>query len=977
MCTQPKTKNGSVLKGFSLAHLNARSLLKHKDEIEFALGGYDVIGITETWLTERVDDRLIGFTQRPYSVLRQDRVTLLPSGRIKKGGGIVIYIKSDLAPYVQRLSDRCKCTSDSEELWLTLCKPGWKKIILAIIYRPPNGNINNFINKLNDTLQCLLGKGNPNGKELYILGDLNIDYSTQNSDPSRSKLKDLEYKYNLRQLIKRPTRETLSSKSVIDLLFTTLSPDLVMHSGTLEVAISDHVPIFLSRKKKREHHTYKYKNVRSSLSYDKNTLKLLLLDDPRWEQFWKSSLDPNQLRALMLSVMKDCLEIIAPIKRIKIRSDQPNWFDGELKCWIREKNVLYKIASTTKKPVDWDKFKNKKSEVRRLLQSKKQNFIIKKLEDNKDCPKKFWKEIQKNLFFGKLKTSVQHIAIKDNSGKLAVGTDAADPLNAYYSEIGPELADKFQAQWSTKTMIRDTSIPVMTFNYVGIKEVMTHIKRLNVNKSFMIENISMPYLKDSLSILAFEFTYIINECLDKGIMPQDWVLGTITPVPKNGFSQSMSDYRPISVLPAPSKIIERIVYNQLVYHLESHGLLYCYQHGFRKDHSTSSAIYELVQFIYNSLDERKSVSSVYIDYSKAFDTIDHGILCKKLEYYGLHKFVINWCLDYISHRKQCVNIEGHISGYKSISYGVPQGSILGPLFFIIYVNDLMTIFKNEETRILLYADDTVLYFAHGDPVIACKTVESALAKVINWCSQNKLTINIKKTKHMLFKASRSTELPIEYTVRMGNCVLENVNSYNYLGVVINICLSFKEFVKLKCKKIDMRLYQLFKMRKYITTNTACTLYKQAIIPLFDYADFLIDSGPKYFVERLDSLHEKAVRLIDCKNNENLDLASLETLYRLNDVRTRRYEHHCTIMYRMSRQRGKLDEYRPPMVLRSRNKVKFKKRNRNKEKILKSPMYRGVTLWDMIPQSIQRSLTKVKFKREIKTVPLGTCGRSCN
>ena len=269
----------------------------------------------------------------------------------------------------------------------------------------------------------------------------------------------------------------------------------------------------------------------------------------------------------------------------------------------------------------------------------------------------------------------------------------------------------------------------------------------------------------------------------------------------------------------------------VTYHLESHGLLDKRQHGFRKDHSTCSAIFELCQYLYNNLDKRKSISCVFIDYSKAFDTIDHNILCKKLELYRLGEGVISWCRAYLTDRQQCVKVDDHTSSCKYINYGVPQGSILGPLFFIIYVNDLLELFGGDGVQILLYADDTEIYYADDSVEVACREVENALLKICTWCEANKLTINAKKTQHMLITPKKVIYDTTVHCIRMGNCTLKNVDLYNYLGVQIDRELVFDEFLKQKCNKIKLKLYQLAEMRK--TARIATSIYNRAILPLFD------------------------------------------------------------------------------------------------------------------------------------------------
>ena len=204
-------------------------------------------------------------------------------------------------------------------------------------------------------------------------------------------------------------------------------------------------------------------------------------------------------------------------------------------------------------------------------------------------------------------------------------------------------------------------------------------------------------------------------------------------------------------------------------------------------------------------------------------------------------------------------------------------------------------------------------------------------------------------------------------IKMGSERLEEMSSYNYLGVALDNKLKFDSFLKAKCRKINIRLHQLGNLRKFITNNIANSIYKQTIVPLFDYGDFLIESGQNIYIDRLDSIHSKALCIRDCKVHNNMSDHQLENTYRLLSPKLRRTEHHCATMYRLSRIHGNLDVHRPKINLRSRKKVKFRNFKTNLKGIDKSPMFRGIKLWDQIPQTVQRALTKVKFKKGLKTV----------
>ena len=951
-------------KGFAIIHLNIRSILRHLDELILQLQGHKIIGISETWLTERVDDRILHFPG--YSIIRQDRVAIPPKTKPKKGGGLLLYIIEELEAYVEVLEPHCHCTVYSEELWIKITPPGQKHMILGLIYRPPSGNIDSFMHNFNNTALKLLGIGNPCSRECYIIGDMNIDY-LQPSTLNTKKLKELEFRYNLRQIILTPTRTTSKSKSIIDLIFTTVSKDLIVSSGVdYNISISDHVPVYIIKKKTREHHPKGKILVRKKALYNPDYYKNLLLADPAWQAYWCNNLKVNESWTVFVEIMTRCLDILCPLKWITIRNDQPNWFDGELRKAIDNKARLFKTARTSKSEDDWKSYTNMKKQVRSLIIHKKRHYILTKIQENRNAPKKFWKEIQNNLSFGRLKSRNKTLTIYAPNKTLLTGEAAANEMNEYYINVGRNLAEKFTVAWCSDTVRNIQSPSTVHFRIIGEREMISLVKFLKLNKSSRITNISMIHLRDALLSLIPEMVYLVNECLRTCTMPHTWKIGHITPIPKSGASFYTINYRPISVLPAPSKIIERAVYNQIIYHLETHGLLDGRQHGFRCDHSTSSAIHTLVQDMYISNDRRETMMCVFIDYSKAFDTIDHEILCKKLMYYGLGTDMITWCKNYLSHRKQAVLNDNEQSDLLEVTYGVPQGSILGPLFFIIYVNDIMTLFGRDGPKILLYADDTVLYYSHTDISILGRTLNSGLERIWKWCMSNKLSVNTAKTKYISIDQYKRVNDTAE--IKLGGVILERVSNYNYLGVILDDTLSFEKFLKEKCKKINMRIYQLGKMRKYIDNQIANTIYKQTIIPIFDYADFLVDSGPTYYRERLMTLHEKAVSIIDCNSHKRATIIELEKCYNLQPPRRRQVEHHSSIMYRLSRNRQTLDSYRPNINLRSRKKVKFKYRQRNMEKFLKSPLSRGIKLWDRIPLAIQRSVTKVKFKNQIRLLP---------
>ena len=879
----------------------------------------------------------------------------------------MIYYKTLLSPYITLQPTLNSSDEDLEQLWVKIEKPGRKRLYVATIYRPPSGKMIKFLESLKCSINTVLSL-HRNRPDLIILGDFNVDYS-KSRHPDRRSLKILVDDSNMRQIINTPTRITYFCKSIIDLILTNIDPTNIMDSGVRNITISDHLPIFINVKKPKSKPQYNRSAIRSYKWYSYQNLKNCLEDNQAWRLFWVEHNTIDQCWNIMMNIIITSLDTICPIKEKTRRIDQHPWMDKELLKTISLKHRLHKQAINSRKSEEnWHEFKEQCKIVNRLLVLKRRTYVMHTLADNRGDPKKFWKEISTNLKFGKQSNELSFVHVKDEYGNPMLGLDAANTLNLHYATVGSRLAEKFPPQIVAPGTAYDQQFftyDKMVFRFVDVKEIKNLIKMLKNNKPSGQPLLKTTVLKDALDILIVEFTYLINRCLDTAYVPLEWKKGTITPIPKVSICITPSDYRPISVLAAASKVLERAVYNQVVYHLETNGLLDRRQHGFRRGHSTLSAIYDVVQYLYNSTDKGLVTYCAFIDYAKAFDTLDHEILLKKLLTYNISAHVISWCRNYLVNRKQQVKNGKDISAELKVEYGVPQGSILGPLFFIIYVNDLLTNFDNDDPKITLYADDTVLYVSSDTPMGACAELENGLSKLSHWCNKNKLSINVNKTKLMIVDLhNKAQHYP---KPKLNGHFLDQVHSYNYLGVSIDDNILFDKFLREKYGKIHSRVYQLSRMRKYIDSNTASLVYKQMIVPLSDYADVLVKGGPANDISRLEKLHDRAVKIIDNKQHRNLSMNQLQDLYGLKSVTKRQDEHLYVLMYGLSKRLDQIEEHRPEIHLRGRNKVKFRKYKRTYEKYLKCPLARGVSLWDRLHEDVQKSTTKFKFKKCIQII----------
>ena len=336
----------------------------------------------------------------------------------------------------------------------------------------------------------------------------------------------------------------------------------------------------------------------------------------------------------------------------------------------------------------------------------------------------------------------------------------------------------------------------------------------------------------------------------------------------------------------------------------------------------------------------------------------------------MYNFSVNsvkWFRSYLSNRKHIVRTNSASSSPAQVKYGVPQGSTLGPLLFILYVNDLLLSLKPmDQTGTLMYADDTVLYATDSDPTNSINKNQMLLHKLLNWCSANKLTINTSKTKHMLVtRYPNQLAIARDKTVQIENVLLHNVVSYKYLGVDLEQTLRFDSMVDSLYNKANRKIYSLKNIRPYITSSIASLIYKTCIRPVMEYADFLIDGCTKGTTDKLDRIQKRAVKIIDQARHQDISYNDLLRLYDIESLVTRRKKHHLSVMYRHSQDCSNLENYRPDITLRSNLKVRFKSRFTPLTKVQKSPYNRGVSPWDRLPVAVQRATTKVKFKLGLK------------
>ena len=391
------------------------------------------------------------------------------------------------------------------------------------------------------------------------------------------------------------------------------------------------------------------------------------------------------------------------------------------------------------------------------------------------------------------------------------------------------------------------------------EEVLKLFKEISTVKSSAIPNISARIFKDAFCAISPVMTKLYNLSLRHGIFPSSWKIATIIPLPKEGDLKDINNYRPVSLLLLPGIILEKLVHSRVMKHLEELHLLCDNQVGFRKKHSTTDSVAKVTDDIFEGINQKQMTIAAFIDFKKAFDTVNHTILINKLHKLGITGVTLKWLENYLNDRWQQTMANEVISKKEVIRCGVPQGSILGPLLFLIFINDINML--NLASRLKLYADDTVVYNSNKDPQVAHDQLQKDLDTLVAWCNKNGLTINTKKTKGMIFGTKKQLRRTVLPKLKMKNQELNYVKTYKYLGIILDQSLSYNPHINETIKLTSHKVYQLSIIRKYLTKNAAITIYKSMILPYFDYGDVFLINANQQLLGKIQRIQNRGLKIL--------------------------------------------------------------------------------------------------------------------
>ena len=928
----------------NILHINSRSLPRNIDNIVAFLNSLitppDILVVTETWLSDRNKD----FFQLPgyhsYHLVRN----------VRAHGGVSIFISNKIeSSQLKELT----VINDNIEINTTRVSIDSITYVICAIYRPNSKH--EGIEAFTDNLFALLHKDNVMKNNIVIIGDININLLEHMTHTATNNYLAALQTINFLPHISKPTRFpdtlNLSEPSLLDHIYTNFNNNFT--SGIMHYQISDHLPIFLNISippKSRNFHKIEFRllNERNKQNFSN---KISLID-------WNDVLTINDVNGnfeTFLSKIYQLYNESFPIVSKQISEKRLNspWINQKILNAIKTKNKLYKDFKIG--VVAEQEYKHYRNSLTNVIKRAKQSYFIDKFTNFKNSTRKIWETV--NQLSGKNQSNKNIYCINHGNRKVTDEAEIAKTFNEFYTNIAAELDNVLPPPTTDPlTFLEGDYVSSMLVPTVLPQDVIRIIKSLK-NKKSNVKEISTTILKLNSQHLAIPLSMLFNQSVNSGVFPQVLKQAIVIPIHKKGSKEELSNYRPISLLNIFSKIFEKLMKEFLLNYLTTKNIINSSQYGFRSGISTFDALSTFSEKIYSTLDSKQSLLSIFIDYTKAFDTVNHNILLKKLHYYGIRGIIHDWFRNYLFHRTQCTKVSQQISSPKTIHFGVPQGSVLGPILFLLYINDLPNIFTNSKT--ILFADDATLYISGENLNNMIHLANNDLEILHTWCQSNRMTINLEKTYYMLFTHTKKDNLP---PLCFHNENIKITRTHTLLGITFDDNMSFRSHISNLIIKLSRIVALLYQVKDFVPIYVLTILYNAHVLPHLHYCSPIWSSTYPTHLLPLFRLQKKVIRIIT--NSNYLD--HTEPLFKRYNILKN---------FDINRMQIAIYMYKYIHDFNNSTTVQHSYPTRTRHN-LRTPLhtltlfqhslsYLGPKVWNAVPEQIKTLPTLTSFKKQFK------------
>ena len=933
---------------FSLIHLNIGSIPKNLDTFTAQCMSplkwyFDIVAFTETKLNNEIENL--------YDI---PRYTKFCNNNSRNSGGVALYVLDVYSCHTRPdliFKDEC-----IESLFVQLADD----FLVGVVYRRPNTNPKEFLDKFQNILIILKAER----KRCYVMGDFNLDLLKWDTSVPVNDLIAICHSKMFLNTISKPTRVTDTSATLIDHIWSNDSLQNIKN-GILYTNISDHFPVFaIYEYSAKDHGDRDGKTViqRRNFSNENITRFKDKLREVNWELIYASE-NPNVCFATFLLIFCACFNLCFPLehKVVKSKSLAKPYITAEIKGLIAERNKIQRKYA--KRPITYgEAYRTIRNRVTQMIRAARSNYFKHQLEIYCRNLKKYWKVIN-DILCRKRKSASNDSQFKVSNRIITDRSEVVEGFNGYFVGVGETLARQCPSLGTNyRDYLRNRIEVEFCFPEVTENMFLNVVNNMK-NTAAGHDDIPMFIIKRVASDISAVLVYLCNISFSTGTFPSTLEIAKVLPFFKSGDKMLFKNYRPISVLPALSKILEKIASDSFRQFCSSNSIITDAQYGFMQSKNTEDATLAFVGDINRAFDEGEYTIGVFLDLSKAFDTVDHKILLAKLEHYGVRNRSYNWFSSYLQFRKQYVSYDGYNSDLSQVHYGVPQGSILGPLLFVLYINDIVN--TSEYLRYILFADDSNFYISHTNINYLLTLMNQEMDKIQKWVITNKLTINISKTHYMIFHR-RKLPLNLE-PLSIGETVLERVSNTKFLGITIEDNLKWHKHALTVARKLDKLSGILYQTRHMLTERALKQIYYALIYPNIIYCQTVWGAAGSTVIKQVIKSHKRVLRTIVGVGRyahtdsfySNLKILKLEdinifccALYvfkSLNNLIVNRY---------FTSRSNDFYSLRDPDLLR----LPAARTTQSQSFI----SYHGVKVWNSLPQDVRNKTSLHSFKMSLKT-----------
>lgn len=939
---QKNLKSWPSCHGLRIGHLNIRSIVNKMHEVPRILNNtknnFHIFGFTES--------RLKQYHDKDPLKADQDDLVAVDDYEVERRG-VQKYLETGIIAYIHPSISYKRRTSleqhGVESLWLEVIMKGTRPILICFCYR----NDKELVDWRDERFTAMMDSASLEAKEIILLGDFNINVCNDNK-----KWFNTTETYHLTQIIDTPTRVNEESQTIIDHIYVS-EKHRAIEVCVPSLGISDHFPVCLTwsmrgvRIPKTGHKTITY---RSFSSFNQDSFLTDLMSSSLNDVY--NHTDPNTAVDFWIQTFSKIYDKHAPLttKRVK-HTRYPEWMTKELQQEIFLRDDLLKAKK-------YKEFKQQRNKVNSLKRSAKKTYF--RQQASKNNPKATWR-------------AINQLTNKGNASRCShIKEITSEELNSHFSSIANKIIlepDKakdndlsiLQDFCSKKNIHSALNIPFMT-----TLDVYTALIQLKQNRVRGMDEVDGQILKTAAPAIFETLTYVFNLCIEKNIFPSSFKQAKILPLFKSGEKSDPSNYRPISILPVLSKPLERHMHKHLLAHFTRNKLFHDNQSGFRKHHSCHTAMTNLVDKWLDYLQNNVYGCVLFVDFAKAFDVIDHSLLLKKLKMYRVADKTLSFLESFLSNRQQLVVANGIKSSMKRLHFGVPQGSVLGPLLFLSYVNDLPL---HMETPCELFADDTTIHTCDSNLDTLTNTIQNSISDLTKWTKLNHMSLNPTKTKCMLITTRQKRQLLPKNPhnlpqIYIDTQPIEEVNHHKILGVTVDNNLAWSQHIQELCKSLGKKIYQLSRIKHFLDFDTRLLFFKTHIQSSFDYVSTIWDSASKEQIKPLRSIYNRGLKLVLLKNStlHANDFKSLNVL----TLEQRLTYNKGVMMHKIMSGKAppklfakfKINKY-------ARRKYKLKSFTPRIDLVKSSLQYSGSALWNELPDNIRCPMATGTFKDRLK------------